>query len=716
MRINEPVTTREVLMADGEMLVSRTDPKGKIVFLNQAFVDISGFSRDELIGQPHNVVRHPHMPKQAFADMWTTISAGKPWEGFVKNRCKNGDYYWVHANVTPCVEDGTITGYMSIRSKPSRAQVAEAEALYARFRDDKTQDLKLREGRVVKTGFRARIAAMTGSIQTRFAAAMGMLLLAMTFIGLLGYDGMRRMSDNIEHMYSDNAQSAQNLAVITLMLQGSFQATLVTEIDLLRGQQGTTWPEFKAKIQGNLDVLSKNWTQYANLPHDPVEKKLMVEFSTALDAYLRDGLNPILSTPLLPDDLGRRIASARPRFAAAEAVLVKLVAYQVEDAGESLESAQAEERWVVSTMAVVVGVSLLATMAMAMGLMRYLRRPITLMERDFDAIAQGDLVYDIPYSDVAEFTRLNALLRATKAKLSYGVLEKREAQAQEEEKWRENMGRIAGSLESRIADIVELIQMSSDSLLGNSQTLQGNADQAMTKAGAVTAMTSQVTGNVQAVSSATHELSASVNEISRQVAHAAAISTEAVEHAGKTDTMVRGLADAAQRIGQVLKLISDIARQTNLLALNATIEAARAGDAGKGFAVVAGEVKSLANQTAKATDEIGAQIAGIQAETRQAVDAIRAITGTIESINELSTAISAAVEEQGAATQEIARSVSQAAEGTHNAAENVSLVADAAGETKLMADQVTDAAQTLQQVSQQLTGEIHGFLNEIRNA
>jgi methyl-accepting chemotaxis protein/aerotaxis receptor len=338
------------------------------------------------------------------------------------------------------------------------------------------------------------------------------------------------------------------------------------------------------------------------------------------------------------------------------------------------------------------------------------------MERHFDAIAGGNLTHDIPPASVEEFNQLSSLLRALKAKLGYNLLEKAELDRQSEESRRAELNRVAGSLEERVKGVVDLIEISSGSLLGNAQTLSHNAEQTMVQSETVTAMTGQVTSNVQAVSAATHELSSSVGEISRQVSHAATIAGDAVRQAGETDRMVLGLADAAQKIGEVVKLINDIASQTNLLALNATIEAARAGDAGKGFAVVANEVKHLANQTARATEDIGLQVTAIQNETNAAVSAIRSISGTIETISELTSAIAAAVEEQGAATSEIARSVQQAAHGTAAAAENVEHVGAAAEETKLMSDQVFGAATGLQQASDQLAREVAGFISDIRSA
>ncbi|MGE4281391.1 MAG: methyl-accepting chemotaxis protein [Magnetospirillum sp.] len=719
MRINEPITTNEIVMTDGEMLVSRTDTGGRITFVNQAFVDISGYTRDELIGQPHNLVRHPHMPKEAFADLWATVKQGKPWEAFVKNRCKNGDFYWVRANVTPVMENGRTAGYVSIRSKPTREQVAAAESLYARFREGKAQGMAIKEGRVVQTGLAARLKLFGASIRGRLSLVLGGMIAAMVVIGTLGVVGMEGLRDKVGDLYTDNTQAVLDLGAVATLMQDNFENVLAAEVQMLRGEVWQPIPERIKRSEDNIAKITADWNAYTSNDHPADEHVMAEDYTKKRTDFVKNGLLPALELMKKGDAvaLGELIGtSVRPKYKEASASLVKLIEYQNLDAKRTYDSATDA---VQSAKIMVVGALLMVVLAAGLAgawLVRFVRRPMTIMEKHFDAIASGNLAYEIPPATVQEFDGLNALLRATKAKLGYGLLEKTETEERAEIQRKADMERVAVSLDSRVANIVELIQMSADSLLGNSQTLSSNADETMMQAGNVTAMTGQVTANVQAVSAATHELSSSVDEISRQVVHAATISTEAVQQAGQTDATVRGLADAASRIGEVVALIQQIASQTNLLALNATIEAARAGEAGKGFAVVAGEVKSLANQTAKATEEIGNQINAIQSETRTAVDAIRSISQTIENINELSAAISAAVEEQGAATQEIARSVSQAAEGTHAAAENVSVVAGAAEETKLMSDQVTEAARVLQNVSSQLANEVKGFLAEIRAA
>jgi methyl-accepting chemotaxis protein len=226
----------------------------------------------------------------------------------------------------------------------------------------------------------------------------------------------------------------------------------------------------------------------------------------------------------------------------------------------------------------------------------------------------------------------------------------------------------------------------------------------------VAAASEQAATNVQTVASAAEELSASIREIQQQMATSARIAQQAVEQVDRTDTTVTGLVQAADKIGEVVNLISDIASQTNLLALNATIEAARAGEAGKGFAVVASEVKNLANQTAKATEEIGQQIAAMQTATGDSVQAIRGIGATIKQISEVTTTVASAVEEQGAATQEISRNVQQASAGTQEVSSNITGVSQAATQTGTAAGQVLSAARELAQQGQKLNTEIEAFL------
>ena len=278
------------------------------------------------------------------------------------------------------------------------------------------------------------------------------------------------------------------------------------------------------------------------------------------------------------------------------------------------------------------------------------------------------------------------------------------------------MIKLADSFEAAVGEIVETVSSASTELEASATTLTATAERAQELTGMVAAASEEASTNVQSVASATEELSSSVNEISRQVQDSARMASDAVGQARTTTDRVSELSKAASRIGDVVELINTIAGQTNLLALNATIEAARAGEAGRGFAVVASEVKALAEQTAKATGEIGQQITGIQAATQDSVNAIKEISGTIEKLSEISATVAAAVEEQGAATQEISRNVQQAAQGTQQVTSNITDVQRGAGETGSASSQVLSAAQSLSSDSNRLKLEVGKFLNSVRAA
>jgi len=276
-------------------------------------------------------------------------------------------------------------------------------------------------------------------------------------------------------------------------------------------------------------------------------------------------------------------------------------------------------------------------------------------------------------------------------------------------------GHIAG-FESQIGQALSALGGAAEQMRTTSDGLSTTAEQANRQSKAVASSADEASANVQTVAAASEQLSASVAEISRQVSHAATIAGRAVEETRRTDATVQGLAEAAQKIGDVVKLINDIAGQTNLLALNATIEAARAGEAGKGFAVVASEVKSLANQTAKATEDISAQVNAIQSVTKDAVDAIKRIGGTIGEVSSVATSIASAVEEQGAATQEITRNTQEAARRTRDVSQNIVGVSGSADATGTAANGVKSAAELLGTQAEHLRVQVDSFLKQIRAA
>ena len=275
---------------------------------------------------------------------------------------------------------------------------------------------------------------------------------------------------------------------------------------------------------------------------------------------------------------------------------------------------------------------------------------------------------------------------------------------------------LTAKFDKSVSSVLETVAGASTELEATAASMSASAEQTTQQAATVASATEQASGAVQTVASAAEELSASIREIGRQVAESSTIANASSEEAGKANLTVKELSDTASRIGDVIKLINDIASQTNLLALNATIEAARAGEAGKGFAVVANEVKNLANQTARATDEISQQINTVQTQTRNAVEAIGHIVERIQEISHISTTVASAVEEQSAATSQIAMSVTQAAQGTQHIAFNISGVNEAASATGAASHQVLSSAQSLSSEAEHLRNIVVTFLHDVRAA
>jgi methyl-accepting chemotaxis protein len=380
------------------------------------------------------------------------------------------------------------------------------------------------------------------------------------------------------------------------------------------------------------------------------------------------------------------------------------------------EMAQANRINLVMTV-IVIG-SLIASMVFSfLGI----ARPMTRLNGALGEMAGGNLDVVIPGAargdEIGDLAKTVVVIRENAEQKARDEAEAKIRQDQvAAEQRKAEMIKLADDFEGAVGEIVETVSSASTQLEASAGTLTSSAERAQELTIMVAAASEEASTNVQSVASATEEMASSVNEISRQVQESARMATEAVGQARATNDRVSELSKAASRIGDVVELINTIAEQTNLLALNATIEAARAGEAGRGFAVVASEVKALAEQTSKATGEIGQQITGIQAATQDSVSAIKEISSTIERLSEISSTIAAAVEEQGAATQEISRNVQQAAQGTQQVSANITDVQRGASETGSASTQVLSAAQSLSGDSNRLKLEVGKFLNSVRAA
>ncbi len=721
MRNNQPVTNNEYEIRPDSCIVSKTDTKGKITWFNKDFVDAAGFTPEELMGQPHNIVRHPDMPTEAFADLWNSFKLGRPWAGAVKNRRKNGDFYWVYASATPIWENGQLTGYMSVRSALSREKRAAFESVYRLFREGKAGKMQIENGRAVVKSAWSRFNIFTRTIRSRLTTQIAVSGVLTAAIGIAGLVALYDSNLRLKTVYEDRTIPSTQIAEINDRMRDNvmlLSQAAAEERELANGKPGRPVTEFTTGIDANTAAITKVWSAYTATAMTPEEQKLADRFVENRRNFVTKGLNEgvALAKAHKSAELDRHIgATMLPLYQTAKSDAEALLKLQIDVAAQEYQTAARHFTFSLLAVLSLIVVSLVAGVMLGFFTLRAVSRPLQQLNETVKSIAKGNYNNDIEITSEDEMAEPLRNIRAMQTKMGFDMHTQREAAADTERRM-QKLDTLTKNFDAQVTTSLGALDAASGELRTTANSMSSTAEETQRQSTAVAAAAEQASTNVQTVASAAEELSSSIAEITRQVAQSTRIAGKASADAEQTNLRVQGLAQAAQKIGDVVKLINDVAGQTNLLALNATIEAARAGDAGKGFAVVAAEVKSLANQTAKATEDIAAQVGAIQSATGGTVDAIRSISATITEINEIATAIASAVEEQGAATQEIARNVQQASQGTGEVSSNISGVSQAAVTTGQAATKVIGATGKMTEQGEHLRQEVTRFLAEVKAA